>query len=232
MKFLFLKLVTILVLVLLLIQLFMIPAFASEGVQYYIGLKGSYHYPGGDFDGKDAGYFVVEDEGNSYEYIYALYELVDNYGVGLTFGGYNDFAAGEISYSKSEHKLAAGGIDQDMDEAVLQMLSFDFKFFQPNSAAKKVRLYGQLGLVASALSIEDSVMSENFEYDDAFYTGYGYNLGFGIMVNIGKKIILDGSAIYQRIVYDEIRTFGMQEDVPEELTLTTRIYNIGIKYCF
>lgn len=232
MKFSFLKSVTILVLVLLLVQFFMIPALASEGVQYYIGLKGTYHYPGGDFDGKDVGFFVIEDDGNSYEYVYGLFELVDNYGVGLTFGGYNDFAAGEISYSQSEHKLAAGGIEQDMDEAVLQMLNFDIKIFQPNTATKKIRLYGQVGLIVSALSIDDSVESYEYEVDDAFYTGYGYNLGFGIMLNVGKKLILDGSAVYQRIVYDEIRTFGMHEDVPEELTLTTRTYNIGIKYCF
>lgn len=233
MKFSFLKLVSILILVLLLVNFFMIPSFASEGTQYYIGIKGLYHYPGGDFDGKDEDFFVIERDGISYKFAYDLYELVDNYGVGLTFGGYNDFAAGEISYSQSKHKLAVDGVEQNsMDKAVLQMLNFDFKFFQPNSAAKKVKPYGQIGLIASALKINDSVISYDFKVDDAFYTGYGYNLGFGLMINIGKKLILDGSVVYQRIVYDEIRTFGINEDVPGELTLITRTYNVGIKYPF
>lgn len=233
MKLSLLKLVSILILVLLLIQFFVIPALASDGVQYYIGLKGSYHYPGGDFDGKDGGIFVIEDDGDSFEYVYGLFELVDNYGAGLTFGGYNDFAAGEISYSQSKHKLAADGVEPEyLGEAVLHFINFDFKFFQPNTAAKKVRPYGQVGLVVSALSIEDGVISEELEFDDALYTGYGYNLGFGVMLNVGKKLILDGSVLYQRIVYNEIRTFGIHADVEEELTLTTRTYNIGVKYCF
>ncbi len=242
MRSLLLKLVLILITICTLLWIYNLPTFAAEGTKYYFGLKGLYHYPGGDFDGKDQGYLTIEDDGYTYDFTYDLYELIDNYGAGLTFGAYNDFAAGEISYSQSIHNLAWDGIEQeDMDEAVLEILNIDFKFFQPNSAAKKFKPYGQLGLVFSNLKVEDSALLEIYdetdtlvssELGDALYRGKGYNLGFGIMVNIGKKLILDGSVIYQKVIYSDLKTLGVREDVPEDLSLTTRTYNLGIKYCF
>lgn len=208
------------------------PVIASDDTHFYFGLKGLYHYPAGDFDGKEPGVITIKDDDSSYTFIYLPYELIDDSGAGVTFGGYNDFAAGEISYSQSKHGLAWNEVElKDRDAAVLDMLNFDFKFFQPNTAAKKVRPYGQLGLVVSTLSIENGALGGS-EIDDAFYSGYGYNLGFGLMINIGKKLILDGSVSYQKVIFKEINTLDIRTDVPEDLSLTTRTYNLGIKYCF
>lgn len=205
---------------------------ASDGIHYYFGIKGVYHYPAGDFDGKEPGELTIEDDDSSYSFIYLPYELVDNYGVGVTFGGYNDFAAGEISYSQSKHGLIWNGVEQvDINDAILDMLNLDLKFFPPNSGAKKIKPYGQLGFVVSTLSIKDGA-TDLVEIDKAFYSGYGYNLGFGLMINIGKKLILDGSVCYQKITFNELKTLGIKADVPEDLYLTTRTYNLGIKYCF
>lgn len=206
--------------------------FAFNETHYYFGLKGVYHYPGGDFDGKSSGFINVKNDIASYTLEYLRCELEDNYGAGITFGGYNDFAAGEISYSQSKHGLIWNDVKQeDIDEAVFNLLNLDLKFFTPNSTEKKIKPYGQLGLLASTLSIKYGA-TDGIEIDKAFYSGYGYDLGFGIMMNIGKRLILDGSVNYQKIIFNELKTLGVRVDIPENLCLTTRTYNLGIRYCF
>lgn len=241
----FYKPFSILVLIFTLLWLYNSPTLASSETKYYFGLKGAYHYPGGDFDGKDQGFHTIVQGNWHYEITYDLHELTDNYGAGVTFGAYNQFAAGEISYSQSKHDRIWQGIEQNQDEAVLDILNIDLKFFQPNSEAKRLKPYGQIGLVISTLSMKNCVLVERVFFDDtgseilrvseignARYTGMGYTLGFGLMLNITENLLLDSSVIYQKIIYDEIKTLGIREEIPGELSLTTSTFNLGLKYCF
>ncbi len=240
----FYKTISIFILVFTLLWLINSPTLASSETKYYFGLRGMYHYPAGDFDGKDEGFHTVEQKDSNLEYRYDLHELVDNYGVGVTFGAYNQFTAGELSYAQSKHGSIWEGNEMP-DEAVLDILNIDVKFFQPNSGVKKLKPYGQIGLVISTLSMKNCASMDIVSFDEdgneqsrltyngnARYTGRGYDLGFGLMLNITENLLLDGSVIYQKIFYEELKTLGIREKIPEELVLTSRTYNLGLKYCF
>lgn len=245
-----LKSIAFLILICIFLWLFNLPTLALDETKYYFGLKGPYHYPAGDFDGEDQGFLTIVQEDLTFEYAYDLHELVDNYGAGLTFGAYNGFAAGEISYYQSKHNTIWQETEQNQNQAILDILSFDFKFFKPNSAEKKLKLYGQFGLLLSSLSIKDCMSLEIIQtvtdpdtgdetetvifsgIGSARYQGKGYNLGFGLMFNISEKLILDGSVIYQKVIFEDLKAFGITEEIPEDLLLTIRTYNLGIKYCF
>lgn len=241
----FYKPFSILILIFTLLLIYNSPTLASSETKYYFGLKGVYHYPAGDFDGKDQGFHTIVQENLHFEFTYDLHELIDNYGAGVTFGAYNQFAAGEISYSQSKHDRVWGGIEQNQDEAVLDILNIDFKFFHPNSGTKRLKPYGQIGLVISTLSMKNCVSMDIVSFDEdgeeqsretfngnARYTGRGYNFGFGLMINITENLLLDSSLIYQKIFYEELKSLGIREEIPGELLLTTSTFNIGLKYCF
>ncbi len=250
MRITFLKSIALLISICMFLWLFNLPTLALDETKYYFGLKGPYHYPAGDFDGKDRGDLTIAQDELTFEFTYDLHELVDNYGAGLTFGAYNGFAASEISYYQSKHNTIWEGIERNQNQAILDILNLDFKFFKPNSDEKKFRPYGQFGLLLSSLSIKNCVNLVRIETvtdpatgtetervtfsgrGNARYRGRGYNLGFGLMYNIGERLILDGSVIYQKIFFEDLKAFDIREDVPEELLLTTRTYNLGIKYCF
>ena len=102
-----------------------------------------------------------------------------------------------------------------------------------------------MGLVIATLAMKNCMSIDRVTFDEdgnellretfngnARYTGRGYDLGFGLMLNITKNLLLDGSVIYQKIFYEEFKTLGLRKEIPEELVLTSRTYNLGLKYCF
>lgn len=212
----------------------------EEGM--YFSILGVENSIGGDFKGTVTGQFV-----NSTVLI-RIPEIENGSGFGILIGGYTGKMAGEIYYSYSKHDtsfkfydLNCNGFNDGGAEDVVyyqdgecQVLGANVKYYFANFFNNNFRFYGQLGLFVPKISMKQGAYQENDFNDTAnvTFTGYGADLGLGVLFHLHPKWAITGSSVFRYIRIKEVTAFGEDRIPSDKMDGTGWSHSVGISYYF
>lgn len=209
----------------------------------YFSILGVENYIEGDFDGKVLGVF----EGSE-GILVRFPKIKSGRGFGILIGGINGNVAGELYYTCSNHDISFWFSDLDhngvndhgaedaiyYNEGECQVLGGNIKYFFANLFNKNLRVFGQFGFFVPRISIQEGAykLNDPTSVADATFTGYGADLGLGILIHLHPNLAINGGAIFRGIRIKEVTAFD-QDRVPTKSTYGTgRNYSIGLNYYF
>lgn len=213
----------------------------EEGM--YFSILGVENYIEGDFNGTVTGGF----ENSTPQILVRIPEIESGRGFGILIGSYNDKLAGELYYTCSNHDtsfrfsdLNGNGLNDGGAEDVVyykdgecQVIGANIKYYFVNLFKKNLRLCGQFGLFIPKISMEEGAYKQGVDDTaDVTFTGYGADLGLGILIHLHPNLAISGAAVFRYIRINEATAFD-QDRVPGKSTYGHgRSYSVGLNYYF
>lgn len=212
----------------------------EEGM--YFSILGVENSIGGDFKGTVTGRFVDSTV------LIRIPEIESGNGFGILIGGYTKKLAGEIYYICSNHDtsfefydLNRNGINDGGAEDVVyyqdgecQIFGVNAKYIFASLFKDNLRFFGQFGLFVPKISMEQGAYQEDDINDtaDVTFTGYGADLGLGVLIHLHPKWAISGSSVYRYIRIKEATAFGEDRVPPDNMDGSGWSYSVGINYYF
>jgi hypothetical protein len=212
----------------------------EEGM--YFSLLGVQNSIGGDFKGAVTGAFVDSTV------LIRIPEIENGDGFGILIGGYTKKLAGEIYYACSNHDMSFefydlncngindGGAEDDVyyQDGECQVFGVNAKYFFADLFNDNLRFFGQFGLFVPKISMEQGAYQEDDIDDtaDVTFTGYGADLGLGILIHLHPKWAITGSSVFRYIRIKEATAFGEDRVPPDNMDGSGWSYSVGINYYF
>lgn len=211
----------------------------EEGM--YFSILGVENRIGGDFEGVVTGKFVDST-------VFCRFpKIEDGRGFGILIGGYKGKIAGEVYYSCSNHDTSfifsdfnGNGFYDVGEEAVYkkdgecQVIGGNIKYYFANLFRNNIRAFGEFGIFVPQITMENGAYQENSYHNtaDVTFTGYGADLGLGVLIHLHPNLAVTGRAAFRYIRIKEATAFG-QERVPmDRMEGIGRSYSIGLNYYF
>lgn len=196
---------------------------------------------GGDFKGTITGQFENSDV------LVRVPDIESGKGFGILIGGYKEKLAGELYYTCTNHDtsflfsdLNGNGFYDFGEESVYyrdgecQVIGINVKYFFVNLFENNIRFFGQLGFFIPKISIEEGAYKLNNYNDtaDVTFTGYGGDLGIGILIHLHPNLAINCGAVFRYIRIKEATAFD-QDRVPDDnMYSSSQSYSIGLNYYF
>ncbi|NLW45927.1 MAG: hypothetical protein GXY86_01095 [Firmicutes bacterium] len=212
----------------------------EEGM--YFSILGVENSIGGDFKGTVTGGFVDSTV------LIRIPEIKNGSGFGILIGGYTEKLAGELYYSCSKHDTSFkfydlncngfndGGAEDTVyyQDGECQVFGANAKWFFANLFDSNFRFFGQLGFFVPKISMEHGAYQEDDVDDtaDVSFTGYGVDLGLGVIIHLHPKWAITGSSVYRYIRIKEATAFGEDRIPSDTMVGSGWSYSVGINYYF
>lgn len=211
----------------------------EEGMYFSIlGVENSIE---GDFDGIVTGIFADSDVRCR------IPKIESGRGWGILIGGYRKKLAGELYYSCSNHDTSFWFTDLDGDcyydlgenavyyrDGECQVIGANIKYFFVDFSQEKLRFFGQFGLFIPKITMEEGAYKKDqpTEIADVSFTGYGADLGLGVLIQLHPSLAITGSAVYRHIRIREVTAFDQDRVPSDSMYGNGRSYNVGLNYYF
>jgi hypothetical protein len=159
-------------------------------------------------------------------------KLDDGNGLEFTFGELRGRFAGEIYYSSSLHQGTSIYLSNSSN-CTYENIGLNFKYFfiKPESSFS---IYGLLGIGRPKVTYEDGAFditnSSSPKYDNASFSGVGYNIGLGAIIKINHNLILEGSCKLSQLSIGRSYEFGQEYVIENNFSATEQTYSIGLVY--
>lgn len=211
----------------------------EEGM--YFSILGVENYIEGDFDGTVNGGFLGSTV------LTRIPKIESGRGFGILIGGYKGKLAGELYYSCSNHDTTFkysdynGNGSEDPGEDVIysgegdcQVIGGNIKYYFIDCFNRNLRFFGQFGLFIPKIKIEQGAYRLNNFYETANvnFTGYGGDLGLGILIHLHPNLAINGAAVYRGIRIKEVTAFDEDRVPSKSMYGNGRSYSIGLNYYF